>query len=126
MTDPDLKTPSGVIVLEMPNPHPDDGRENPLANLDFGPAGRFAADHDTTNILFRETMPGVGQAIVRNDHPLLDDLFRKYPQVKQVTGGPDTVFLCSTCDDGREFAGKPQLRSHMRAHARKGEYASEE
>ena len=109
------ETGSGMIALRMPNPHaPDEGRENQYANLDFGPAGRFAADHEETNIVFRETEPGVGTAIVRGDHPLLDRLFQKYPQIIVVTGGPEAVFLCAVCDDGREFASKKTLKSHMR------------
>jgi hypothetical protein len=126
MTDQDIQTKSGMTVLVMPNPHPDDGRENPLANLDFGPAGTHSEDHDSINIVFREDEPGVGRAIIRNDHPLLERLFQKYPQVRIEDGGPETIYLCSVCDDGREFAGKPQLRSHMAAHRRRRELEPKE
>lgn len=115
---PELQTASGVVVLVMPNPHGDDPehRENKLANLDFGPAGRHADDHDTTNITFREVDAGVGRAIVAADHPLIPDLFRKYPMIRIEGSDDKTTFLCHICTDGREFGSKLALRSHMRVH----------
>jgi hypothetical protein len=112
------RTKSGVVVLEMPLPRAvEEGRENELANLCFGPAGLHDADHHDINICFQAQGDGTGIAVVRGDHPLLDALFVKYPQVRIVTDDKHVSYLCSVCDDGREFAGKPQLRSHMRTHA---------
>jgi hypothetical protein len=128
MTVTDTKLPAeGYMGLVMPNPFGADPehRENPLANLDFGPAGRHAPDHDTTNIVFREVEPGVGRTIVRGDHPLLARLFEKYPQIVVDDGGPERIFTCAECDDGREFGSKIALRNHQRVH-RKGEPVDEE
>jgi hypothetical protein len=117
----EFETQSGMIQLIMPNPHGADPehRENPLANLDFGPAGKHADDHSTTNITFREVEPGVGRAVIRGDHPLLKRLIEKYPQVRVGEELNPTVYLCAECDDGREFGSKIGLRSHMRVHQSK-------
>jgi hypothetical protein len=117
-TPAELDTPLKMVQLVIPNPFGADPehRENPLANLDFGPAGRHADDHDVTNITFRETEPGVGRALIRADHPLLPRLLEKYPQVKIGEETTNTVYLCSECDDGREFGSKLALRNHQRAH----------
>lgn len=124
MTVEELETKSGYVPLMFPNPFPNDPehRENPHANLDFGPASKRAADHDETNITFRETEPGVGRCIVRADHPLLPRLLEKYPQI--IVGADETnktKFLCHICDDGREFASKTAIGNHMRAHRNRGE-----
>ena len=107
---------SKTVTMRMPSPVPmDQGRENPLANLDFGPYGPHEEGHATGNIKFQQD-GNVGYATVRADHPLLPDLLRKYPQIEFVTGAQPTIYLCSICDDGREFASKPALRMHMRVH----------
>lgn len=117
----ELETQSGLVQLIFPNAFGNDPehRENPYANLDFGPAGKHADDHAITNITFRETEPGVGRAIVRGDHPLLPRLLEKYPQIRVGEEVNPTVYLCSECDDGREFGSKVGLRSHMRTHKKK-------
>jgi len=120
-----LKTKSGIVALRIGLPHSiEEGRENNLANLDYGPAGRHGGDHEQSNITFQEIEPGVGMAFVRHDHPLLERLLEKYPQVEIVKEGPSEVHLCVICDPERTFKGVPQLRAHMKAHARRGELAS--
>jgi len=116
------QTKSGVIVLEMPLGHSiEEGRENPLSNLDFGPIGLHDEGHDEGNIKFNAQGDGTGIAVVRGDHPLLERLFLRYPQVRIVTDDSKTSYLCAICDDGREYAGKPQLRSHMKVHNKTSE-----
>jgi hypothetical protein len=124
MTTPE--TPR-ILALIMPNPHGSapDHRENPLANLDFGPAGIHSAEHATTNIHFSETEPGVGRAFVREDHPLLPRLFEKYPMIRVDDGRPVQVFVCGYCDD-REFGSRQGLRNHMRSHEREQAAEAEE
>lgn len=120
----EFDTPSGMVQLVIPNPFGADPehRENPLANLDFGPASKRAADHDETNITFREMEPGVGRALVRGDHPLIPRLLEKYPQIRVGEDeGTKTVFVCHICDDGREFGSKTAIGNHMRSHKNRGE-----
>ncbi len=119
--DSQLKTGSGMVQLIMPNPFGNDPehRENPLANLDFGPAGVHADDHAETNITFYETEAGVGRAFIRGDHPLLPRLLEKYPQVRIGEETQQRVYLCSECEDGREFGSKLALANHMRSHRKR-------
>lgn len=111
------QTKSGFLILEMPLGRSiEEGTENPLANLDFGPAGPHDAEHDEVNIKFTAQGDGTGIAVVSATHPALERLLASYPQVRVVTDDKHVSYLCSVCDDGREFAGKPQLRAHMRTH----------
>lgn len=105
-----------LMVLRMPRTRPyEDGFEFPEGNLDFGPSSRFSPDHDRVNIKFTADGEGDGYAIVRKDHPLLDDLFRRYPQVKVVeSSAKTTAYVCDVCDD--EFKTKNGLAQHKRSH----------
>lgn len=72
------------------------------STIDFGPRGGFE--------------PHV--AIVRRDHPLLDELLRARPDIVEGSGdaggGTVKVYVCHFCS--REVGGLIGLQSHLRTH----------
>lgn len=113
---PPVPTGDDLMVLRMPRKVPYvEGFEFPEGNLDFGPAPKHAAAHDTTNIKFTANGDGDGYAIVRRDHPLLPALMRKYPQVEMVESNQKAeAYVCEVC--GREYKTKPGLLNHKLTH----------
>lgn len=100
----------GMMTLRMPRQPAEDGLEWTLGNLDFGPSPIHTAEHAVTNIKFND-----GYAFVSYDHPALDALLRRYPQIEHVVSeDKERIFVCPTCD--RDFASRAAFRTHQRSH----------
>ena len=109
---------AGYVTLRMPRVVPySEGFEFPDGNLDYGPAGRYDADHGELNIKFTADGMGDGYAIVRADHPLLGPLQRSYPQVSVVDSGNAKRPEAYVCEiDGKEFRSVKALVTHKKSH----------
>jgi hypothetical protein len=110
------EVPAEHMMLRMPRSVPYiEGFEFPEGNIDFGPATRHAPNHDEVNIQFHAEGDGDGYAIVRADHPMLDALMRRYPQVEVVESNPKPeAYLCEVC--GKEYKTARALLTHKRGH----------
>ncbi len=119
-TDPIPSAPEpapGMITLRMPRSKPyEEGFEFPEGNLDFGTGSKHSANHALTNIKFTIDGRGDGFAVIREDHPALADLLRRYPQVELVDTNPRPIrYGCPDCD--KDYATKKALKVHQKTHA---------
>jgi hypothetical protein len=114
--DPRPISPVGYLTLRMPRTTPySEGFEFPEGNLDFGPSPKHAATHAQTNIKFYADGQGDGYAVVPEDHPLLDALMKRYPQVEVVESNPEPeAWVCEVCE--KEYKTKKGLLNHKRGH----------
>lgn len=110
------EAPAEHMVLRMPRRRPyEQGFEDPNTNMDYGPASRNSPNHAQVNIKFTANGDGDGFAVVPVDHPLLDSLMRKYPQVEVVESNPrPEAYVCEVCD--KEYKTKGGLSTHKRSH----------
>lgn len=83
--------------------------------LTFGPGSVRVNGPETTDnmIVFGHVEPGV--AIVREGHPLLPALLRRYPHVKVMEPGEQIgkVYACPDCD--KEFTTKRAVKGHAKS-----------
>ena len=89
--------------------------EDVNANLDYGPASKADTDHGDRNITFYARY-----AVTWADHPLLDEVMRKYPVEFVTTVDKAKVYLDG--DTGVEYKSKKAYNSAQRAKkaAKKG------
>jgi hypothetical protein len=100
--------PIEYITLRMRETNPEMGAEDVNRNLDYGPASKRAHDHSHRNITFYNFM-----AVTRADHPLLDEVLRKFPVEIVVQEEKERIYLDG--ETGKEYKSKKAFLAAQRA-----------
>ena len=112
--EPPTKTPEHITLRMQPtNPHL--GAEDNNKNLDYGPASKRDPQHSALNITFYNYT-----AVTLADHPLLDEVLRKYPVEIEMMEEKEKVYL--DAETGKEYKSKKAYNAAQRAkkNARRG------
>lgn len=102
-----------LVTLYMKRTRPEtEGWEDPNENLHYGPYPAMSTDALEGNITFHNRY-----AVCRADHPLLDELLRKYPVEIVTTEDKERIWV--DAETGKEYKSERSYKAAQRAKKNK-------